>query len=232
MMTPVCLIALALGQVSADDAELAKICRVQVVPAKSGDRVRQVAHLSDYHFVTKDAWESDLRDQDESITQAELDESYDEFLRELPQPVAAAQGPRLPQPPAVHLEGLTDEDQKVFELIIRVVRRQKIRDGDTWLRIGAAGQLYVDGKLKQLLPAEDTEKYRAANPVDGEQVEFDAKAEAARLAAMVKRLEQHKQALVVLGMAHDLSGLVDKDMELVVLITVPTLASDDGATEE
>ena len=112
------------------------------------------------------------------------------------------------------------------------MRRQKIRDGDTWLRIGAAGQLYVDGKLKQLLPAEDTEKYRAANPVDGEQVEFDAKAEAARLAAMVKRLEQHKQALVVLGMAHDLSGLVDKDMELVVLITVPTLASDDGATEE
>ena len=111
------------------------------------------------------------------------------------------------------------------------MRRQKIRDGDTWLRIGAAGQLYVDGKLKQLLPAEDTEKYRAANPVDSDQVEFDAKAEAARMAAMVKRLEQHKQPIVVLGMAHDLSQFVDEDTELVVL-TVPALASEDGSTEE
>ena len=50
------------------------------------------------------------------------------------------------------------------------------------------------------------------------------------MAAMVKRLEQHKQAIVVLGKGHDLSGLVGKDTELVVL-TVPALASDDGATK-
>lgn len=156
-----------------------------MIPAESGNRERQIVHLRDRHFVAKDVWDVDLRAQDEAVTQAELDETYDEFLKELPQ-IQEQQRQVIAylKPAAVHLEGLTDEDQKVFELFLGVVQRRKIREGDTWLRIVELPGRTVDGIGRAELGSVFSRQELLELAIH--RVEFDAKAEAARMAAMVK----------------------------------------------
>ena len=86
-------------------------------------------------------------------------------------------------------------------------------------------QLYVEGKLRQVKPAEQETAYRAANPLSGENVEIDEAAMNRRRQAIVDRLEKEPLAIVVLGKAHDLSSLVTDGTEYIRL-TVPSVAAD------
>ena len=71
--------------------------------------------------------------------------------------------------------------------------------------IDAAGQALVAGDIESVLPAEDEAAFEAALDTD-DGVKFDAAANDAREAAMVRRLaERGPLAVVLLGVRHDLS---------------------------
>lgn len=222
----VLLITFAFAQIPPDDAELAKLAKVDVTPARM-ERKRQIVHAADYHFVPRNAYAADLRSLEPDITEADIEADYKEHLATVKK-VQAEQRALLEylisrhDVKAVHQEGLTDRDRIAFAFMVASLRRSNNRDSVQRLRIGAAGQLVVAGKLKAVLPAEDTTAFEAANPVDGESVEIDENAMQRRRLAIVRRLERHSFAVVVLGDAHDLSKLVDDQTELVRL-TVPTL---------
>ena len=74
------------------------------------------------------------------------------------------------------------------------------------VEIGAAGRLLVSGEIEDVLPLEDEEPLKAANPVDADgQVRFDSPRVQARHDAIVKNvLKEGSFGLVILGGDHDL----------------------------
>jgi hypothetical protein len=118
------LIALALiGQIQPDDAELAKLCMVERLPARA-ERKRQIVQICDWHIVPPEAYASDLRSQDATITDDEIEVSYRELLAEV-EAVQAEQRKLLVylieryDVQSVHVEGLTEADVPIYEAIAR-----------------------------------------------------------------------------------------------------------------
>lgn len=186
----------------------------------------RIVHIADWHFVPKDAFAADIRDQShETITDEEIEQLYAEHLDEVRR--VQAQQRRLLRElirrhgvERVYCEGLTDGDLPVYKVIIEHISRCELGERDltaggtgvdeTLLRIGAAGQLLAAGELAEVLPAEDEIAYEQANPLtdDGE-LRFDGRANDARQAAIVRRLlDGGSLAVVVLGGDHDLSDQV------------------------
>ena len=165
---PIHALLLIVGQVSADDAALAKLATIQSTTAK-GERQRQIVQsferqivqICDWHFVPRDAFAADLRSQDATVTDEGIDEAYRKLLAEV-ETVQAEQRKLLTylidryEVQAIYVEGLTDRDMPIFEAIARTLRKVDKRDGETWLRFGVAGQLYVEGKLRH---SSNTKKY-------------------------------------------------------------------------
>jgi len=93
------------------------------------------------------------------------------------------------------------------------------------LRIGAAGQLHVLGELEAILPLDDLDAYRAANPLrDGGQIVLDQDAIEAREDAQVRiLLRGNRVSVILLGGAHDLADnvrrLAEGKVELLVVET-------------
>ena len=121
---------------------------------------------------------------------------------------------------------IADEILTDYESLINGLEDEHRRD---LLRIGVAGQLYLDGKLKRILPADDNEAYSAANPIaeDGT-VTLDSELIEAREDAIVRRrLKSEGVKVLILGGAYDLTDnllrLGDVSVELV------TVASDGWA---
>lgn len=77
---------------------------------------------------------------------------------------------------------------------------------DDLLRLGAAGQLALEGKLR-VLPAEG-KGFEQANPVRDGAVEFDEAANEKREDEIVRRLA--KGGCLVLGGAHDLADNIKR----------------------
>lgn len=77
------------------------------------------------------------------------------------------------------------------------------------LRIGAAGQLSMERRLK-VLPLEDSESYTQANPISSNAtIEFDEKLMSSRRSAIVRRLLADSGVkVIVLGGAHDLTEAI------------------------
>jgi len=186
--------------------------------------------IHDWHFVPRAAFAADLLAQDATYTDEEIDEAYRKLLVEV-EAVQAEQRKLLTylidhhKVRAVYVEGLTDRDLPIFEAIARTLRKVDKSKGETWLRFGAAGQLYVEGKLPAIKPAEEANAYQAANPVNGETVEIDEEAMKRRRQAIVDRLEKEPLAIVVLGVAHDLTPHVAEGTEYIRL-TVPSVPAD------
>ncbi|QGJ70607.1 Hypothetical protein PBC10988_23050 [Planctomycetales bacterium 10988] len=106
----------------------------------------------------------------------------------------------------IYLEGLTEEDLPIFQAILAAMKRRPEKiPREQWLRVGAAGKLFIEGVIEEIRPAEDLEAYLAADPVqpDGSIV-IDLKKQEAREAAIVRRLVDPIN-IIVLGQAHDLS---------------------------
>jgi hypothetical protein len=79
------------------------------------------------------------------------------------------------------------------------------------LQIGAAGRLYLDGEIDDVLPLEDRAAWRVAKPVDGV---IDPKANEARERAMANRLP--RRAVIVLGVGHDLFPWLPGEVDYLV----------------
>ena len=106
--------------------------------------------------------------------------------------------------------GLSAESDKALELQLGLTafRTQYRLD---CLRIGAAGVLYAEGKLREFLPVEGAAEYDAANPLRDGKVEFNKSATEARHDAQVRRMRDGPPvAIIVLGGAHDLSESIQR----------------------
>lgn len=197
------------------------------VLVKAKRPVHRIVHITDWHFVPREAFAIDIREQAaEAIDDDELDRLYAEHLDEVRR--VQHQQRRLLRElirrhgvERVFCEGLTDGDMPVYQLIIEHIGRRELSESElsagpagadeTLLRIGAAGQLLAAGELAEALPAEDESVYEQADPLAGTagRLIFDGAANDARQTAIVRRLlDKGPIAVVVLGADHDLSDQV------------------------
>lgn len=181
------------------------VSRVEHTAPFSGAKCR-IVHIAGYRHVNRTFLAIDLRDQDPDVTEEEIEAEYQAMLAimlevqenqlRLIRWLATKHGVR-----AIYLEGLTDTDKDVYAETVRFVST-----GERAMFIDAAGQALVGGDIESVLPAEDEAAFEAANSVADGGVKFDAAANDAREAAMVRRLaESGPLAVVVLGAGHDLS---------------------------
>jgi endonuclease YncB( thermonuclease family) len=110
---------------------------------------------------------------------------------------------------AVFQEGLTASDMEAYKLVAQMIKADTSapKFGEPALRQGATGQLYREGKIKDLLPLDDAAALRAANPIaDDGTLKADSSAVAKRTDAQVAALlKQPGIVVVVLDGAHDLT---------------------------
>jgi len=193
-----------------------------------------ILHIRDWHFVDKERFALDVRDESEAeLSDADVNELFEEH-RTVVAEVQKQQRKliRSLRAKQVFHEGLTAEQMPLHKKKIKVLRdfKQYLPDGDApfdqlvryeyqtdMLLIGATGRLLIDGHIEAVAPAEEAKAYEAANPVkpDGTIV-FDEKANEAREDAIVRKLMKASgTAVIVLGGAHDLSDNVPAGVQLV-----------------
>lgn len=205
---------------------------VVVHPASKG-ATHRIIHIRNWHFVPKADFAADLRSlEGEALSDEEIDTRYDEFLAEV-DTVQVEQRKLLMSLIEHHglkqvaIEGLSKDEMPAFEKMVKVLRDFEKRKptGDSpidlfilemnrhdLLEIGAAGQLYLQGKLAEVLPAEDASALEEANPVGGDgKVVFDEKRNVAREDAVVRTLlKAGPLAVIVMGGAHDLADNAER----------------------
>jgi endonuclease YncB( thermonuclease family) len=135
------------------------------------------------------------------------------------------------KPPVVFQENLTPEGVKGYKFLNDLIAKRE-KAGDTArfreaiLRYGATGRLYREGKIKDVLPLEDAEAWKAAYAVkkDGKLV-IDKKAMERREDALVAvMLKQTGVVLVVLDGGHDLTDNLQRAGAKVEYLRVETRA--------
>lgn len=205
---------------------------VVVYPASKG-ATHRIIHIRNWHFVPKADFAADLRSlEGEALSDEEIDTRYDEFLAEV-DTVQAEQRKLLMSLIENHglkqvaIEGLTKDEMPTFDKRIKVLRdfEKHKPTGDSpidlfilemnrhdLLEIGAAGQLYLQGKLGEVLPAEEAGVFEQANPVsDDGKVVFDEKRNVAREDAVVRTLlKAGPLSVIVMGGAHDLTDNAER----------------------
>lgn len=183
------------------------------VAVRADDPPVRIVHILDWHHVPREDFAADMRDALGEVNDEQIDEAYAKHLDRV-EAVQKAQRSILAAfaerhgVQAVYIEGLTEVDLALFEMLVGVHRRRGGREFG--LRIGPAGQLVAEGKLKRVLPVEEVGALKAANPVsdDGE-VRIDEKLQQAREDAVVRHLLKARGlAVVVLGGGHDLRDSV------------------------
>jgi hypothetical protein len=209
--------------------------------AHRADRpTHRIIHVANWHFVPRDAFAADLRDQDDTISDDKIDRLYAEFLDE----VEAVQQEQMALLRAlvrryslavIHYEGFTEGSADFKRLVAAVRGFDEIKPkGDTpverllleqhrhdLLQIGAPGRLMLADEFEEVLPIEDDEVLEAANPVGSDgTVQFDPEVNERREDAIVRNLlSAGPVAVVVLGGGHDLSDNVPEDCEYVRVVT-------------
>ncbi|MEQ9009518.1 MAG: hypothetical protein RLP12_16680 [Ekhidna sp.] len=202
------------------------IILIAMLPAPLFAEPNVIIHILNYHYVTPEVFEADLKEQDSTITQKQIEMQYSDFLKK----VESAQKEQVKilrrminrySLRGVYIEGLTEKNHKdTIRFIVTLKKYEKEKtppesDFDRLveaqnkidlLELGAAGRLVVKGELNTLLPAEDSEAFEAAKPVrsDGK-VKFDMKANERREDAIVRNLLKGSRVVVItLGKDHDL----------------------------
>lgn len=222
--------------------------------------VSRVVHIRDWHYVALDAFAADVRETDADVTQAAIDQQYTEHLStverlQIEQLEYLRSLIKEHGVTAVYCEGVTAPTAEDFKALARSAvawhdaysalaearRSNGIPDDAEFLQsienvrrmmlqVGAAGQLYARGELRDILPLDDTDAHRASNPIgtDGS-IQIDKAASPERHDAMVRNiLEADGQVVVIiLGGAHDLSDSLKRltpeaKYERVTLKTYPT----------
>ena len=125
---------------------------------------------------------------------------------------------------AVFLEGIAQDEMPAFRKLLGQLARWKKPDGDglldmfltdmhrlDTLEVGAGGRLIMAGEL-EVLPAEDAEAMKAANPVKDGKVQFDETANERREDALVRNVlaAESSVAVLILGGGHDLSDNIER----------------------
>lgn len=225
---------------SADVADLRKLPGVHAaeIAHRAEQPTHRIVHVANWHYVPRDAFAADLRDQDDTLPDDEIDRRYTEFLDE----VEAVQREQMDLLRAliqryslacIHYEGFS-EDSADFSRLVATIREFEAPPGETpverllleqhrhdLLQIGAAGRLMLADELEEVLPIEEDELLEAANPVGNDgTVRFDAEANERREDVIVRKLlAAGPVAVVVLGGGHDLSDNVPEDFEYVQVVT-------------
>jgi hypothetical protein len=193
----------------------------------------RIIHLHNWYFVRKADFAADLRSiEGQSLSDDEIDSRYDNFLTDVE--LVQAEQRQLLKHLIVHhglkwvyIEGLTKEELPAIQKRIKTLRdfdKHKPM-GETpieqlmlheyrldRLEIGAAGQLFLEGELNNLLSAENAAAFTQANPVgDDGKVVFDEKRNATREDAIVRELLKGGPfAVIVLGGGHDLADNAER----------------------
>ncbi|QDT95639.1 hypothetical protein [Gimesia aquarii] len=197
-----------------------------LLPAPLYAEPTTIIHILNYHYVTPEVFAADLKDQDSTITQEQIDKQYFEFLKrggslQKEQVKLLRRLIKRRKLKSVYIEGLTEKNYKGTMRFIETLKNYEkyktppessfdklvaAQNRLDLLELGAAGQLVVNGELETLLPAEDLEAMEAANPVrDDGKIVFDKEADERREDAIVRNLLKGSGVVViVLGEDHDL----------------------------
>lgn len=115
---------------------------------------------------------------------------------------------------------------KDFLGLIVLLRSQEKPEREALLKIGAAGQLFLSGELKGVLPLDDEETLNAAKP--DQYGKLSPIAQEAREDAQVRRLVRGSGvSVILLGAQDDLSDNVQK-LDLSCELVVVTSESVDS----
>jgi hypothetical protein len=178
----------------------------------------RIIHLRDLHFVPRDVFSQDLRDQHKDISDEEIDKAYRELLDEI-ESVQKNQFEFMKRLglKQIHLEGLFPRDSLIYKRMVELAKD----NNELKRRVGAAGRLMLyDSKVK-VTGVEDPELYSLANPVKGTQIVFDEKANEKREDAIVRQLLSNPVSVVILGGTHYLADNIrrigDGSCELIVV---------------
>jgi hypothetical protein len=188
---------------------------VQVKRLVAVDRPKhRIIHVRDWHVVPHDEFAADLRDEDETLSDVEVERLYAESLAAT-QHVQDSQRKLLrwlsrQDVRRVYLEGLTDLDMPAYLAMVRAVGRQ----GADVLppHFGAPARALVAGEIDEIVPAEDEQAFEAAGQ-EARELIFDGPANLERERAIVRRLMADEVSVVILGGDHGLSDVVPAGVE-------------------
>src|SRR5262249_6583851 len=84
------------------------------------------------------------------------------------------------------------------------------------LEIGAAGRLFLDGRLENVLPLEDAKRHQEAKLIQNGKVVVDAEKIGKRREAIVNNVfSQTPVGVIILGGSHDLMEHLPKDTQYI-----------------
>ncbi|MEQ8789894.1 MAG: hypothetical protein RIC55_26605 [Pirellulaceae bacterium] len=156
--------------------------------ASTNPPTHRVIHICDWHFVSFDDYAADLRSQEASLTAAEIDASYTDFLGQVER-VQVEQMDLLRElikhhgVERVFVEGLTEPDMPVFDARIQAMRKMEAELPEIRRRRDAAlGEM---ARLEQ------------AGKRDGKAYELETQL----VAAIDGLLEQHRLDVLRIGAA-------------------------------
>jgi hypothetical protein len=182
-------------------AVLIAIYRADHPPKQVPTAPHRIVHIADWHWVEGkndlELLERIQQQQMDAIRKLEVREVWvegqsDKTIDDFRQHILKLR--KVEFPPA-------DSDDPTDQLILDTYRQDL-------LQIGAAGRLYLNGEIDDVLPLEDHAAWQAAKPVDGV---IDPKANEERERAMVNRLPS--RAVIVLGAGHDLFKWLPGEVE-------------------
>lgn len=177
---------------------------------------RLIIHVDDYHMVDMESFKQDLLDQDESLTDEDIDERYHKLFYE----VMAFQWEQYKTLKKLLKEhnlnklfqerlviGQTDDFDKTIELI----KEYDLNGPDSRvftlaiLNVGNAGKMLVEGSIQEVVPVEDQELFLSADPMKHGYYEFDVRANEAREDFIIDQMLKSEDHVMVLicGRGHD-----------------------------
>lgn len=190
-----------------------------LLPAPLYAEPTTIIHIMNYHYVTPEVFAADLKDQDSTITQEQIDKQYDELIKGV-ESIQKVQVKRLRRMikkymlKGVYIEGLTEKNHRETIETIESMKKYEKEDPSNevfeflyWqdkLVLGAAGQLAAKGELETLYV---TEAFEAANPVRDGKIVFYTGADERREDAIVRNLlKGNGFVVIVLGRDQNLSA--------------------------
>jgi hypothetical protein len=198
--------------------KLPYIHSVTATPTKSCQQ--RIVHILNMHYVTQSMWFWG-RPQEELDKLSEADRKWEyesvlariEAVQEEQQQLLSAMI-RSHHIRAIYAEGLSPESRRLLSMlksgtedVLRPARKQFER------QFGALGRLFLNGELKNILPAENLNLQVAAIPfrADGS-YHFDPETHEKREDAMIKCIMDRgdKDAVIVLGGGHDLTNNIQR----------------------
>lgn len=208
----------------------------------------QIIHLLDWHFLTLDRFAvAEQARTGNDFTGDDLLAAYADFQVDL-DAIQTEQGHFLQVLikqcglQAVYLEGLTPETRLGYLKNLQTLKElqqcgpspgQQHTLDLARRQVGAAGQMFMAGELRDILPTEDAEAFRTADPVqpDG-MLKVDRQAGERREDAIVRSLLQSPGNLkvIVLGGDHDLTDNLQQLAQPVRYIRVMLKAYSQAAS--